>query len=602
MGKRPLLGVDNLLGLQDNGYKSTVSAIAELIDNSIQANAKNVDIVIIKNTTKDSDEIDEILIIDDGDGMDEKKFQKALQMSSGSNFGSNHGLGRYGQGLPNSSISQTKRVEVYSYKDKSKILYDRIDLHEIYDSGEAFLPDMEIREKIDIPLISDGKIKTSDSGTIVRWVKPNRVKPKTARSLAQHIHWLAGRMFRYFIEGFHDSDGKFYKSKINIIVYEFNGSNYAINEHLTIRDIKPFDPMFLMSNTQMDDIFNTIPHPTNTIYLAPGEIKKTFQAEDQNGDLIDTVVEISISYCKPEIRREFGRSAGSTEFGKKYLNRNIPGNRDYNNISIVRAGRELDSGTFGFIGDVSDPRNRWWSAEIKFDPVLDSIVGVDNKKQHAVNIKYYGSDVEKSDDDIDNVVAWISETLKINIDTVMGIIKKQNATIDPGINVGGTPVLLPPGGSSEFGDPAIEDGTLIDDEEKMKIRNDLFIWIKERYGSLEDAEIYKMADYALQIDDYHIFVKSDLGDTNLYSYKVFGTKVLIEINYNHSFYDHFISHFEENSTDEKSLRSLRLLISAMVNAEIVNNTQDKELIRDRRSLRNRMSESLDKYIDKLYSV
>ena len=517
MGKRPLMGVDNLLGLQDNGYKSTVSAIAELIDNSIQANAKNIDIVIVKNTTRDSDEIDEILIIDDGNGMDEIKFQKALQMSSGSNFGSNHGLGKYGQGLPNSSISQTKRVEVYSFLNKSKILYDRIDLHEIYDSGEAFLPDMEIKEIIDIPLIAEGKIKISGSGTIVRWVKPNRVKPKTARSLAQHIHWLAGRIFRYFIEGFNDTDGRFYKSKINVLIYDFNGSNYAINEYLSIRDIKPFDPMFLMSNTQMDEVFNTITHPTNTLYLAPGEIKKTFLAEDPDGDLVETNVEITISYCKPEIRQEFGRTAGSTEFGKKYLNRNIPGNREYNNISIVRAGRELDSGTFGFIGDVSDPRNRWWSAEIKFDPILDSVMGVDNKKQHAVNIKYYESDAEKSDSDIDNIITWISETLKANIDTVMGIIKRQNATIDPGINVIGTPVLLPPGGSSEFGDPAVEDETSIDDEEKLLIRNDLFSWIKERYGSLDDEEIYKIADYALQIDDYHIFVKSDLGDTNLYN-------------------------------------------------------------------------------------
>ena len=61
---RPLMGTDNILELQDNGYKSTVSAISEIIDNSIQANAKNIDIIIIKNTTKIEDEIEEILISD----------------------------------------------------------------------------------------------------------------------------------------------------------------------------------------------------------------------------------------------------------------------------------------------------------------------------------------------------------------------------------------------------------------------------------------------------------------------------------------------------------------------------------------------------------
>ena len=57
--KRPLMGTDNILELQDNGYKSTVSALSEIIDNSIQANAKNIDIILIRNTTRDYDEIDE---------------------------------------------------------------------------------------------------------------------------------------------------------------------------------------------------------------------------------------------------------------------------------------------------------------------------------------------------------------------------------------------------------------------------------------------------------------------------------------------------------------------------------------------------------------
>jgi DNA mismatch repair ATPase MutL len=99
---RPLMGTDNILELQDNGYKSTVSAISEIIDNSIQANAKNIDIIIIKNTTKTEDEIDEILISDNGDGMNQETFNKALQMSAGSRSKAKAGLGKYGQGLPNS--------------------------------------------------------------------------------------------------------------------------------------------------------------------------------------------------------------------------------------------------------------------------------------------------------------------------------------------------------------------------------------------------------------------------------------------------------------------------------------------------------------------
>jgi hypothetical protein len=76
MNKRPLMGTDNILELQDNGYKSTVSAISEIIDNSIQAHAKNVQIILIRNTTRDYNEIDELLIVDDGVGMDKLTFDK----------------------------------------------------------------------------------------------------------------------------------------------------------------------------------------------------------------------------------------------------------------------------------------------------------------------------------------------------------------------------------------------------------------------------------------------------------------------------------------------------------------------------------------------
>lgn len=59
--------------------------------------------------------------------------------------------------------------------------------------------------------------------------------------------------------------------------------------------------------------------------------------------------------------------------------------------------------------------------------------------------------------------------------------------------------------------------------------------------------------------------------------------------------------FEQDPTHEKSLRSLRLLIGSLVNAEILNKTQEKSLIKDRRNLKSRMAESLDDYIDDLYS-
>ena len=586
------MGVDNILEMQDNGYKSTVSAISEIIDNSIQANAKNVDVVIIRNTTRNRNEIDEILIIDDGNGMDEETFNKALQMSSGTRSKAKSGLGKYGQGLPNSSISQTKRVEVYTMQ-KDKILFNHIDLDEIYESGEAYLPDPEKRNSIDIPIITTGKIQTKSTGTIVRWCKPNRVRPKTARTLAEHTKMNIGRIFRYYLNGFTDGNNKKCKTKINVLVYDFTGENYEINDFDSTKGIIPFDPMFLMKKTQMNKDFPNHSNPTSELW--PDSIDKTFEVE-YNGSIEKTKVEIKLSYCRKTERELEGRNAGSTPFGKKYLKRNLFNTSGYDNISIVRAGREIDAGSFGFISDVSDPTNRWWSAEIHIEPIIDSIVGVDNKKQQASAIRYLDED-QIQDDDTHEILKWISVFTYNNIAALKGKMNKDDATPPTGRPKPGGG--LPPGGTAEPGEPGRREP--IEDSELDKIKKEFFEWIKERYPSLTDKEIWDIVDYALSIRDNHIFIKSDLGDSALYSYKVFGTKVLIEINYNHSFYERFMKTFEEDPSGEKSIRSLRLLIGSFVNSEILNSTQDKNLIKDRRNIKNRMSESLHDYIDDLYS-
>jgi hypothetical protein len=591
---RPLMGTENILELQDNGYKSSVSAISEIIDNSIQANATIVDVVIIKSTTRDKDEIEEILIIDNGDGMDEQSFDKALQMSSGNRSKAKKGLGKYGQGLPNSSISQTKRVEVYT-KQKGLSLYNYIDLEEIYLSQEPFLPNIEKVTKIDFPFLKLSKYKVPTNGTIVRWINPNKVKPKTARTLTQHLQQLLGRTFRNFISGYTDGDGKLYKTEINVLVYDFNGATYEPNDLISIKKIKPFDPLFLMIDSQMNDQFPMLNHPTSVLYEEP--IINFFNV-DYNSEIVSTKIEIKISYAKKETRDSGGRNAGNVEIGKKYLYKNLIGTSGYDNISVVREGREIDFGSFGFISDISANTNRWWSVEILVEPIIDSIIGVDNKKQQASEIKLLDT---TEVDYLDNheILRWISEKLYENLKTVKNIIDKQNATTTGQPNPP-TGVALPPGGETERGEPVDPDHER-DKEEQLKIKKDFFKWIKDRYKELTDVEINSIVDYALSIRDNHIFIKSDLGDTQLYSYSVFGTKVLIEINYKHSFYTKFMKNFEEDPNQLKSLRSIRLLIGSMVNSEIVNATKDKNLIKDRRNIKNRMSESLDDYITDLYN-
>jgi len=582
------MGVANILDLQNNGYKSTVSAISEIIDNSIQANASKVDVYLVRNTTRKSNQIDEIIIVDNGSGMNKEQFDKALQMSNGTRTKASSGLGRYGMGLPNSSISQTKRVEVYT-KNKS-LLYNHIDLDEIFASGEPFLESVESRDHIDIPLFTKLKINPlKNSGTVVRWLKPNKLSLRTARSLSENIEKLAGRIFRYFLKG-HNEENVTYKSSINVYVYEYNGANFSIDKKLTKENILPFDPMFLMKDTQMDVNFVESENPTSELFAEP--YSEEFKIKDSNGNIETGKVTLKFSYCKKEERNRYGSVAGNTQFGKTYQKRNLQGSSGYDNISIVRAGREIDAGSFGFISDVSDPKNRWWSAEISFSPILDDILGVDNKKQHASEIRYLDESLTK-DEDIHEVIKWINKWVTGNLKSVKDLIDSQNIGAKTNKSNKDTPVL--PG-------TVTAEGTKVKDPEtdNSKIKNEFFAWIKKRFKELEDNKINNIIEYALKVRDHHIFIPQDLGDTYLYNYTVIGSKVLIEINFQHAYYKHFIKKFEEDN-DETSKRAAYLLIGSLVNSEIENNSDDEMINRDRRKIRNNMATTLDDYIHDLYN-
>src|SRR5438046_1703608 len=99
---------------RDSGYKGTASAVSELVDNSIQALAKHVWISI--GASGDAQYPIRIAVADDGVGMDKATLRQALRFGGSSRFNDRAGLGRYGMGLPNSSLSQARRVEVYTWQ------------------------------------------------------------------------------------------------------------------------------------------------------------------------------------------------------------------------------------------------------------------------------------------------------------------------------------------------------------------------------------------------------------------------------------------------------------------------------------------------------
>src|SRR5216683_5323372 len=105
---------------RDSGYKGTASAISELVDNSIQAGATRIAISVTATTTGAEEEKEiEVSLLDNGCGMDPFTLRQALRFGGSTRFGDRTGLGRYGMGLPNASLSQARRVSVFTWQSSS---------------------------------------------------------------------------------------------------------------------------------------------------------------------------------------------------------------------------------------------------------------------------------------------------------------------------------------------------------------------------------------------------------------------------------------------------------------------------------------------------
>ena len=108
--------VEFIQATRDTGYQTTDAAVAELVDNSLQAGAKQVRVNVYEKKNGLHRQIT-LAVLDDGIGMEPETMQTALQFGGTKRFNDRSGLGRFGMGLPNSSVSQCRRVELYSWQN-----------------------------------------------------------------------------------------------------------------------------------------------------------------------------------------------------------------------------------------------------------------------------------------------------------------------------------------------------------------------------------------------------------------------------------------------------------------------------------------------------
>ena len=95
--------------MRDSGYRDSAHALAELIDNSIQAAATRVEVLCLDKVEvvqqRSRRQVDRIAVYDNGHGMTAETLRMALQFGNGTRLNSEDqvGIGKFGMGLPNSS-------------------------------------------------------------------------------------------------------------------------------------------------------------------------------------------------------------------------------------------------------------------------------------------------------------------------------------------------------------------------------------------------------------------------------------------------------------------------------------------------------------------
>lgn len=355
-------GAESITALRKVGYRNTAMAIGELIDNSIQAGANNVTIVLTtskkQNIKRETTVIDYVATIDNGSGMDAVLLRNSLRLGNGTHHHDVGGMGKYGVGLPQSSISQAKKVDVWSWQNGNNPKHVFIDL-----TDDEWVSNALIEEPDDTPIPTRyNKFINKDHGTLVEWSELDNLDWKKPNTVFEHTESQLGRMYRYWLSN--------KRVSIRVTSIDRNGKMDIDNDRL----FEPIDPLFLM-----EDAKKTADAPCNPLFEKYTDDDILSYTLNVNGENVDCKVVIKYSMARREVwPGDLSVTPGNTKYGsmtKKNLG-----------VSIVREGRELELLDGWYAPDKKDSRNRWWGVEINFTRDLDDVFGVTNNKQSATKI------------------------------------------------------------------------------------------------------------------------------------------------------------------------------------------------------------------------
>lgn len=230
-------------------------------------------------------------------------------------------------GLPNSSLSQAKRVTVHSWgAQEGETLQSYLDIDEIASGAITEVPEPKAVAR---PHFVNGHA----TGTAVTWTRCDRLDNRRVSTLTRKLQISLGRRFRYFLW-----DG---------VSIDVNGDR-----------VEPIDPLFLHPSGRFVGALQFCDDFVYEIAVGPDDRQQTGTVRVRFSEL--PVAEWSSLSNSEKRSRGIAKGAG---------------------VSVIRGGREVDYGWFFLGGKRRENYDDWWRCEIQFDPVLDEAFGITHTKQ-----------------------------------------------------------------------------------------------------------------------------------------------------------------------------------------------------------------------------
>ena len=346
------------------------SAIGELVDNSIQADAKKIHIEIEDYSAgkhRSYRLINKMFCGDDGHGMKgdyNSILHSCIKLGYSTRFDERDGIGRFGVGMTLAGIRFATKIEVYSKQKDGMWNYVVFDLKNDDDLIKGIAAPIE-KKLPDAYSSFVGK----DQGTLVIWSEFDKYAEQDLHSstyedkfdasisldpYGELNHWL-GRTYRNFIS---------------------NGTVISLNG----RDVCGFDPLYLNKEK------NQFPEDTPATMVYEDEIEWLISKNLRTNPEIEeySKIKIRISLLPEEYRET--ESRGGIDFKGRYISEN-------EGISIMRSNREVLYDAIPRFGPSNSKKitweqpDRWWGCEISFDPILDEYFTVKNIKRGALPVK-----------------------------------------------------------------------------------------------------------------------------------------------------------------------------------------------------------------------